>query len=936
MEPRTKFTVRSWIEVTKRRRAARGWQTAALVAACCAANAAAIAIAPSGAWAAEATTGIVVGRVTSGTGPTPIAGVEVTATSPSGRYRARTDADGRFAIVGVAADTYVVAFAAPGYEAHALAGITVLPGARVDASTTLAKALREIGRASARGVLGGSGFAETQDVFRITGDSARGLASASSSGLGSYTQGTVQGAIAAAPGVQQDQFANVIVEGGKVKDTVFSYDAVPVPQALIAEPGGNVVGAQLPSTGVGYTQVTTGGFSASSNQGLAAVVDEIPATGVYPAQTTLAISNGLVPSAHDVEVASRWATPDLRERYAVDASLGSEGIAYGDGHTFYPVEAATYGLSLSSRATWSFGANAHLRVGTRDELSFVTLEGQAVYDQYGTPLAGATYGAFDGASTIYPGEPSPNARVTTPTRIRGSYGVQKIQDLRSYDRSTVRLQAYGSEYGSQTRAPFFDDLSFPNGPVSYHGDQNARLFGIGLDVQDVANRFHQIGYGAEVRTQGSQLDQRVPTEDSHITSSPTLNSYLGYLADRYSPTDRLALTATLRASGTWVIRSDGHRYGASAIDPHLGLSATFAPKTALLLTYDRTTQAPNPLEAERNDGSTPFVPIASETGDAYRVALQHTGAVRARIGYFAKSEKNLIDVLPFNFRSAIQSGDNASGVGVPTNAGSLLVHGVEFSLESGGFSLAGTYTHGLSSSASQFGYNALNAPAIAAGHLFPLGYVPDFSAVASFDFKPAKRLTISPTLSYETGYPYGNGRRVYVFDPTTHAPLHVANDNYVNPGFNYYFLADPSRPFDARTNPYIANLGTPEGDDPNTLRSRPSLLASLRVRAQLSPATTLVLDVENLFGNASPTQVQGNPYLIGPPGYAGGTYGAPLCSQLGGGSTCATTQPYTLGNGVPTRDGQHPALPFGYGTAGYIPSSYPGARAVYLRLQERV
>lgn len=910
----------------------------ALLAARCAAVAlvALVAFAPAGASAAEATTGIVVGRVTSGAAAQPIPGVEIVAISPSGRYRARSDADGRFALVGVAADTYAISFSAPGYEARALAGVTVLPGARVDASTSLAKVLREIGRATARGVLGGSGFGETQDVFRITGDAARGLASASSSGLGSYTQGTVQGAIATAPGVQQDQFANVIVEGGKVKDTVFSYDAVPVPQALIAEPGGNVVGAQLPTTGLGYTQVTTGGFSASSNAGLAAVVDEIPATGTYPAQTTLAFSNGITPAAHDVDLASRWASPDLRRRFAVDASLGSEGIAYGDGRTFYPVEAATYGLSLSSRATWSVAANAHLRINARDELSFVTLEGQAVYDQYGTPLPGVTYGAFDGASTVYPGEPSPSALVATPTRIRGSYGVQKIQDLRSYDRSTVRVQAYGSEYGSQTRAPFFDDLSFPNGPVSYFGNQNARLFGLGLDVQDVANRFHEIGYGAEVRTQASQLDQLVPTQDNHITSSPTLNSYLGYLADRYSPTDRVALTATLRASGTWVVRSDGHRYGVSAIDPHLGLSYTFAPKSALLLTYDRTTQAPNPLEAERNDGATPFVPIAPEAGDAYQIALQRTGAVRARVGYFAKSEKNLIDVLPFNFRSAIQSGDNASGVGVPTNVGDLLVHGLEFSLETAGFSLAGTYTHGFSSSASQFGYNALNAPAIAAGHLFPLGYVPDFSAVASFDWRPAPHLTISPTLSYESGYPYGNGRRVYTFDPATHAPVAVPNDNFVNPGFNYYFLADPARPFDARTNPYVANLGTPEGNDPNTLRSHPSLLASLRVRAQLSPATTLILDVENLFGNASPTQVQGNPYLIGPPGYTGGTYGAALCSQLGGGSTCAATQPYTLGNGVPTRDGRHPALPFAYGTAGYIASSYPGARAVYLRLQERL
>ncbi|GAC1311473.1 MAG: hypothetical protein NVS2B3_02950 [Vulcanimicrobiaceae bacterium] len=889
----------------------------------------------SSVFAAEATTGTIVGRVTSGATAASLAGVDVDAASSSGRYHARTGADGRYVLLNVAPDTYTLAFVRQGYESRSISGVTVLPGARATGDVALLPTLKEIGRVGARANLGGSGFGETQDVFRVTGEAARGIAGASSSGLGSYAQGTVQGAVAAVPGVQQDQFANVILQGGKVKDTVFSYDAVPVPQALIAEPGGNVVGAQLPTTGLGYTQVTTGGLSSSSNQGLAGVIDEIPATGVYPAQSLVTLSLGVVPGAHESEIQRRWATPDLRRRYAFDAELGNETIQYGDGRTFYPVEAATYGLSLSSRATWSFGANAHLKLGRRDELVLSTLEGQAVYDQYGTPYAGQTYGAFAGATATFPNSPGPAALVTTPTRIRGTYGVQKIELQRSYDRATARLQAYGSEYGSETRAPFFDDLSFPNGPVAYYGNQNARLFGLGLDIAAVASREHEIGYGAEVRTQISNLDQIVPTLDNHLISHPILNSYLGYVTDRYAPTSRVALTTTLRANGTWIVRSDGHRYGVSSVDPHLGLTYTFAPKTALLVTYDHTTQAPNPLEAERLDAQTPFVALAPESGDALQIALQRTGAVRAKIGYFAKNERNLVDVLPFNFRGATQSGDNASGVGVPTNAGNLLVHGLEFSVATGGFSLAGTYTRGFSSSASQYGYNALNAPAIAAHHLFPLGYIPDLSAVASYEFHPAHGLTISPSLSYESGYPYGNGRSVYTFGPDGGA-VRVPNDNHTNPGFNYYFLADPSKPFDASTNGYVGTLGTPEGDDPNTLRSRPQLLASLRLRAELGRSTSLVVDVVNLFANANPTQVQGNPYLVGPPGYAGGTYASSLCTQLGGGPTCATTAPYALGNGVPTRDGRTPALPFAYGTAGYVPSSYANARAVYLRLQQRL
>ncbi len=95
----------------------------------------------------------------------------------------------------------------------------------------------------------------------------------------------------------------------------------------------------------------------------------------------------------------------------------------------------------------------------------------------------------------------------------------------------------------------------------------------------------------------------------------------------------------------------------------------------------------------------------------------------------------------------------------------------------------------------------------------------------------------TPALSYETGYPYGNGRNTWVVDPVTHRPVAVPNDNFVNPGYNYYFLRDPSQPYNAVTNPYIGNLGTQEGGDPNTLRTPPQTarLAARRGRPRAAP-----------------------------------------------------------------------------------------------------
>ena len=83
------------------------------------------------------------------------------------------------------------------------------------------------------------------------------------------------------------------MRGGKVQDTVYDYDSVPIPQGLIAEPGGNIVGAQLGTTGVDATTLTLSGFTDVSQNALGGVVNEIPAIGTYPARGEFTIAGGI-------------------------------------------------------------------------------------------------------------------------------------------------------------------------------------------------------------------------------------------------------------------------------------------------------------------------------------------------------------------------------------------------------------------------------------------------------------------------------------------------------------------------------------------------------------------------------------------------------------------------------------------------------------------
>jgi hypothetical protein len=903
--------------------------------------------------AAETTTGSISGTVIDATG-IPLATVKITAASPSARSSTRTDAKGAFSFLGLPPDSYTISAEFAGYETGADAE-TVLPGQTRRIGFRLAKTLRTIG--AVRAATTSYALGSTSDTFVVSGDSARALVPiTSSAGLAQYTEGSVQGAIANVPGVDFDAFANAILRGGKVGDAVFDYDSIPIPQGLIAEPGGNVDGAQLPTTGVASTTTTLAGYTSEGDNALGGVINQIAAIGTYPSQLSVELADGADVRYQLADVEYLGASPDLRWRYAVAGRSSSQYLSYGDGHTFYPGEAATYGIALQNKSAFSLEANVHYQATTRDDVSVLAVGGQAKYDQYASPFPGETIGVLNGTDANgnvvpYPGYADQNALATFASGTKGSFDAYKLQWTHTGNEIFSRVQLYSSEFGSSAGGPFWDENGFPDGAISLFESSVQRQSGLNYDG-DGAFGNNRVRFGAEYRTNTSLLDQIVPTADEFITSQPTLTSYLTYLGDTYRASDRLELSGTARVFNSHVKPSTGYAYNVGAIDPHFAASYRLGSSFALRATFDHSTVAPAPLEADRHDSTNvddegnpaPFVALQPETANDFTYSFETTGKTQLRATYYEEFEKNLIDVLPFDFKSALSSGLNPDGVGVPSNVGDLRASGFELNVKNGGFAFNANLVRAYSSSASQFAYNALNAPAVAAGQLFPVSYEPDFTAQLSYEFTAFHHgLRIRPSVSYQTGYPYGNGKDVWIFNPVTNKPELVPNDNYWNPGYNYYFLANPSLPYSATTNPYIGNLGTNEGSTPNTLRSPTQFLANLHAEADLSKRATIVVDVANIFGQFAPTAYQGNPYLIGPPGYAGGNLTYEQCyGQIFAGTVpCVLPAPagntiYTLGNGVPTNDGVHAVVPWSYGRAGYVPQSYPLGRSIELRLRYRM
>ncbi|HTW84102.1 MAG TPA: TonB-dependent receptor [Candidatus Sulfotelmatobacter sp.] len=892
--------------------------------------------------AAEVTTGALTGTVVSTDGQ-PISDAVITIAAPAGRYETHTDPHGRFTLVGIVPDTYALSVEVAGYESFIQRGVTVTAAQPGHVTIRLAPLLRTIGsvRASGAAFVVGS----TTDTFTVSGDAARATApSENGSGLAQYNAGTVQGAIASAPGVDVDTFGNAILRGGKVSDAVFDYDSVPVPQGLIAEPGGNIVGAQLSTVGVAATTVTLGGFGSESQNALAGVIDEIPLTGTYPQRQTLELGTGIGTQYDAFRWQNQWATPDLRWRFAFSTDLSSEYFAYGDGRTFYPSEEGTYGLALQSRGESASAGNVHFALTPHDDLSFVGLYGEASYQQYGLPYPGLTVGSFDCNPNLtdcsatkyatYPGESNPNLPVGYASGLTGTYDILKLGWAHTSAQAVSRLQLYQSQFGSQAGGPFWDDLSFPDGIISLFTHQGGRENGVLYDVLNVASDRNRVDYGVAYRENNSFLDQIVPTADEYIHSNPTLFTGLAYLGDTWTVAPRLDASGTARFERTHIVPSDGTPYDVAAIDPHLGFAYRVGGDYAVRATFDHTTVAPAPLETDRSDSTNPapFVALAPEITNDEAISFEGRGRTQFRLTYYAEHESNRIDVLPSNFRSVVAGDQSPSGIGVPSNAGALLGHGLELWGKTGNFSLDANYLRAYSSSASQFAYNDLNPAAIAANALIPLSYVPDFSALLSYEVRVTSRFRVTPEVSFESGYPYGNGTMIYEF--VNGKAVLVPNDNYLNPGYNYYFLENPGAPYNAQTNPYVASLGTPEGPLPNSLHAPPQTLLSLHAEFDITPRLTAIFDVANLLGTASPTDYQSNPYLIGPPGYKGtanpnSPYAIWYGQQLAG-------TPYLLGNGVPTNDGQTQAVPWNYGTAGYVPQGYPLARTFELKLRYRM
>jgi len=315
-------------------------------------------------WQAGAgTTGGITGRVVDAQNHAPVAGVLVSAASPSQSATSTTDSSGAFRFLSLAPDTYTLSFSKSGYDPVTQPGLTVVADQVQSDDVSMNQALRTIAHVAAQSAGSLVKPGTTSDVYSINAagqKAAQGL-----TGAGSLNN--AYGALAAVPGVMLDQgeqgwWQTVHVRGGDIDQVGYELDGIPVNRAY-----DNAPQTMLSSLGSQEVQVYTGGVPASSDaQGISGYVNQVVKTGTYPGYADGNLSVGYPAFYHQASIEAGGSTPDRLFSYYVGIGGSNQDFRFVNNNNgsnipnsfFYPVSAVpgvTCGPKTCTGTTYSNG-----------------------------------------------------------------------------------------------------------------------------------------------------------------------------------------------------------------------------------------------------------------------------------------------------------------------------------------------------------------------------------------------------------------------------------------------------------------------------------------------------------------------------------------------------------------------------------------------------
>jgi len=336
----------------------------------------------SGAPARAVTTGEIQGYVTD-TGQRPIAGVAVSAVSPSGHAQTTTSAKGFYSLNGLPVDTYRVTFSRDGYLVQTISGVTTTPDQSTRVNARLQAGVKTLARIPVRSPTSLVQPTTTANTYVI--DATR---------LDTI-QGTPQDengyeAVTRLPGVTVDNTGSITIRGGEGTDIAYMYDGISQ-----VDPITGFFYNNLSLNGTKSIQLSTGGYDVSSGNTNSGVINQIIKRGTYPGQGQATIRMMSPFYGHELSFEYGGATKDNRLSYFFGFAGFNDAVAYGDGTTILPLQLGN----------WTFNTNYddvinlfyHFGQGDKNELQFLSnLSGGTPNQNYLASPSIAPYASSNG------------------------------------------------------------------------------------------------------------------------------------------------------------------------------------------------------------------------------------------------------------------------------------------------------------------------------------------------------------------------------------------------------------------------------------------------------------------------------------------------------------------------------------------------------------
>ncbi|HEY5094111.1 MAG TPA: TonB-dependent receptor, partial [Candidatus Eremiobacteraceae bacterium] len=287
---------------------------------------AAIAVAGQGTLVLAGTTGALNGSVTLQDG-TPLAGVKITAASPSESVSTITGSSGHFSFVSLTPDTYEVTGSKDGYDTTAQPGISVFADNTQVVKLTMQASAKVLGHVTTTAASALVKAGTTSDVYSVSAATQAKVASLGGGG----SLDAAYGAIASTPGVvvpagQSGWFQTIHIRGGDFDQVGYEFDGVPVLRSY-----DNYPTSTASALGQQELQVYTGAAPASSeSQGLAGYINQVIRNGTYPGYGELSLGMGGPALYNKASLEIGGATPDRNFTYFVGVGGYHQSFRYFD------------------------------------------------------------------------------------------------------------------------------------------------------------------------------------------------------------------------------------------------------------------------------------------------------------------------------------------------------------------------------------------------------------------------------------------------------------------------------------------------------------------------------------------------------------------------------------------------------------------------------